>query len=121
MVNKILHTIQNNLIPKTLLLLKRDKQYKYEAKKIPNTQSDAGTYNPIKKLNGTSKHMATKAMMQTVLKILSSKENNFGSPISLLLFSSFPRISTINNEGFKNNKLNHIKAKEKMIFIKTYD
>ena len=53
--------------------------------------------------------MVMKAIIQTVLKILSSKENNFGWPINLLPLSFFPRINTTNHQYFfKNNKLNRI-------------
>ena len=49
--------------------------------------------------------MVMKAIIQTVLKILSSKENNFGWPINLLPLSFFPRINTTNHQYFfKNNK-----------------
>lgn len=50
-----------------------------------------------------------KAIIQTVLKILSSKENDFGWPINLLPLSFFPRTITTNHQYFfKNNKLNRI-------------
>ena len=54
----------------------------------------AGTINPIIRLKGTSKHIVMKAMTQTVLKILSSKENSFGSPINFFPLRCFPKIST---------------------------
>ena len=57
-------------------------------------QIAVGTINPIMKLNGTSMHIAKNAMIQKVLKILSSRENVLVSPIKLLLLNRLLKSDT---------------------------
>ena len=94
MLKITLHTKQKSLMPKEDFRLTLEMKYRETEKKTPKTQRLAGTYKPIKRLNGTSKHIVKKAMTQTVLKIRSSKEKNLGSPIIRLPLSCFPNNCT---------------------------
>lgn len=66
------------------------------------------------KLNGISKAIAIIAIIRTVLKILSSNENNLGSPIRFLPINCFLRADKL-TRGIIVNKLNDINPKQKRI------